>query len=154
MILKPLKSEFNKDFHDRIWKAKNYVREHYEDLKKLSVGQHKLDKEICEGAYINIAEYDNKDNPPWESHLEFVDIQIIFEGAEDYIIANTSELKPKEDDKATDYHNWEGEGAVRLTLTPGNILILLPYDAHRVGLAPKTGKNHVKKGIVKVPYKA
>ena len=48
MILKPLKSEFNKDFHDRIWKAKNYVREHYEDLKKLSIGQHKLDKEICE----------------------------------------------------------------------------------------------------------
>ena len=95
MILKPLKSEFNKDFHDRIWKAKNYVREHYEDLKKLPNGQHKLDNEICEGAYINIAEYDNKDNPPWESHLEFVDIQIIFEGAEDYILKpfNPLELK-------------------------------------------------------------
>lgn len=154
MILKPINSEFNKDFHERIWKAKNYVREHYEELKKLSLGRHNLDKEICEGAFINIMEYDSKENPPWESHLQFVDIQIIFEGAEDYIIANTSDLTPKEYDITTDYHNWEGEGTARLTLTQGNILILLPYDAHRVGLAPKTGKTHVRKGIVKVPYKA
>ena len=154
MILKPINSEFNKDFHERIWKAKNYVREHYEELKKLSLGRHNLDKEICEGAFINIMEYDNKENPPWESHLQFVDIQIIFEGAEDYIIANTSDLTPKEYDIKTDYHNWEGEGTARLTLSQGNILILLPYDAHRVGLAPKTGKTHVRKGIVKVPYKA
>ena len=154
MILKPINSEFNKNFHERIWKAKNYVREHYEELKKLSLGRHNLDKEICEGAFINIMEYDSKENPPWESHLQFVDIQIIFEGAEDYIIANTSDLTPKEYDITTDYHNWEGEGTARLTLTQGNILILLPYDAHRVGLAPKTGKTHVRKGIVKVPYKA
>ena len=154
MILKPINSEFNKDFHERIWKAKNYVREHYEELKKLSIGRHNLDKEICEGAFINIMEYDSKENPPWESHLQFVDIQIIFEGAEDYIIANTSDLTPKEYDITSDYHNWEGEGTARLTLTEGNILILLPYDAHRVGLAPKTGKTHVRKGIVKVPYKA
>ena len=154
MILKPINSEFNKDFHERIWKAKNYVREHYEELKKLSIGRHNLDKEICEGAFINIMEYDSKENPPWESHLQFVDIQIIFEGAEDYIIANTSDLTPKEYDIKTDYHNWEGEGTARLTLSQGNILILLPYDAHRVGLAPKTGKTHVRKGIVKVPYKA
>ena len=154
MILKPINSEFNKDFHERIWKAKNYVREHYEELKKLSIGRHNLDKEICEGAFINIMEYDSKENPPWESHLQFVDIQIIFEGAEDYIIANTSDLTPKEYDITSDYHNWEGEGTARLTLTQGNILILLPYDAHRVGLAPKTGKTHVRKGIVKVPYKA
>ena len=153
MILKPINSEFNKDFHERIWKAKNYVREHYEELKKLSIGRHNLDKEICEGAFINIMEYDSKENPPWESHLQFVDIQIIFEGAEDYIIANTSDLTPKEYDITTDYHNWEGEGTARLTLSQGNILILLPYDAHRVGLAPKTGKTHVRKGIVKVPYK-
>ena len=154
MILKPINSEFNKEFHERIWKAKNYVREHYEELKKLSIGRHNLDKEICEGAFINIMEYDSKENPPWESHLQFVDIQIIFEGAEDYIIANTSDLTPKEYDITTDYHNWEGEGTARLTLSQGNILILLPYDAHRVGLAPKTGKTHVRKGIVKVPYKA
>ena len=154
MILKPINSEFNKDFHERIWKAKNYVREHYEELKKLSIGRHNLDKEICEGAFINIMEYDSKENPPWESHLQFVDIQIIFEGAEDYIIANTSDLTPKEYDITSDYHNWEGEGTARLTLSQGNILILLPYDAHRVGLAPKTGKTHVRKGIVKVPYKA
>ena len=154
MILKPINSEFNKDFHERIWKAKNYVREHYEELKKLSIGRHNLDKEICEGAFINIMEYDSKENPPWESHLQFVDIQIIFEGAEDYILANTSDLTPKEYDITTDYHNWEGEGTARLTLSQGNILILLPYDAHRVGLAPKTGKTHVRKGIVKVPYKA
>ena len=154
MILKPINSEFNKNFHERIWKAKNYVREHYEELKKLSLGRHNLDKEICEGAFINIMEYDNKENPPWESHLQFVDIQIIFEGAEDYIIANTYDLTPKEYDIKTDYHNWEGEGTARLTLSQGNILILLPYDAHRVGLAPKTGKTHVRKGIVKVPYKA
>ena len=154
MILKPINSEFNKNFHERIWKAKNYVREHYEELKKLSLGRHNLDKEICEGAFINIMEYDSKENPPWESHLQFVDIQIIFEGAEDYIIANTSDLTPKEYDITTDYHNWEGEGTARLTLSQGNILILLPYDAHRVGLAPKTGKTHVRKGIVKVPYKA
>ena len=154
MILKPINSEFNKNFHERIWKAKNYVREHYEELKKLSIGRHNLDKEICEGAFINIMEYDSKENPPWESHLQFVDIQIIFEGAEDYIIANTSDLTPKEYDITTDYHNWEGEGTARLTLSQGNILILLPYDAHRVGLAPKTGKTHVRKGIVKVPYKA
>ena len=153
MILKPINSEFNKNFHERIWKAKNYVREHYEELKKLSLGRHNLDKEICEGAFINIMEYDSKENPPWESHLQFVDIQIIFEGAEDYIIANTSDLTPKEYDIKTDYHNWEGEGTARLTLSQGNILILLPYDAHRVGLAPKTGKTHVRKGIVKVPYK-
>ena len=100
-----------------------------------------------------LGKYDNKDNPPWESHLKFVDVQIIFEGAEDFIIANTSTLKPKTYDEASDYHDWEGEGTVRLTLSQGEILILLPYDAHRVGLPPKTGKTHVKKAIVKVPYK-
>ena len=154
MILKPIKSEFNQNFHDTKKKKKNYVKEHYDELKKLPVGKHALDKEICEGAFINVMEYDNKDNPPWESHLKYVDVQIIFEGAEDFIIANTSTLKPKNYDEATDYHDWEGEGTIRLTLTPGNVLILLPYDAHIVGLAPKTGKTHVKKAIVKVPYKA
>ena len=94
MILKPIKSEFNQDFHDTIWKAKNYIRDHYDELKNLPNGKHLLDKEICEGAFINVTEYDNKDNPPWESHLKFVDVQIIFEGAEDFIIANTSTLKP------------------------------------------------------------
>ena len=154
MILKPIKSEFNQHFHDAIWKAKNYAREHYEELKKLPNGKHSLDKEICEGAFINVVEYDNKDNPPWESHLKYVDVQIIFEGSEDFIIANTSTLKPKTYDEASDYHDWEGEGTLRLTLSPGEMLILLPYDAHRVGLPPKSGKNHVKKAIVKVPYKA
>ena len=125
-----------------------------EELKKLPNGKHLLDKEICEGAFINVTEYDNKDNPPWESHLKYVDVQIIFEGSEDFIIANTSTLKPKTYDEASDYHDWEGEGTVRLTLSQGEILILLPYDAHRVGLPPKSGKNHVKKAIVKVPYKA
>ena len=147
MILKPIKSEFNQDFHDSIWKAKNYIRDHYDELKKLPNGKHLLDKEICEGAFINVTEYDNKDNPPWESHLKYVDVQIIFEGAEDFIIANTSTLKPKSYDEASDYHDWEGEGTVRLTLSQGEILILLPYDAHRVGLPPKSGKNHVKKAI-------
>ena len=138
MILKPIKSEFNQNFHDVIWKTKNYIREHYEDLKKLPIGKHLLDKEICEGAFINVMEY----------------VQIIFEGSEDFIIANTSTLKPKNYDETTDYHDWEGEGSARLTLSPGDMLILLPYDAHRVGLAPKSGKNHVRKAIVKVPYKA
>ena len=154
MILKPIKSEFNQKFHENIWKAKNYIREHYEDLKKLPIGKHKLDNEICDGAFVNIDEYDNKDNPPWESHNKYVDIQVIFEGAEDFIIANTSKLKSKNYDETTDYHNWEGEGTVHLTLSQGEILILLPYDAHRVGLPPKTGKTHVKKAIIKVPYKS
>jgi len=152
MILKPISGTFNKEFHEIIWKAKDYVREHYEDLKKLSVGRYELDKEICEGAFINVSEYESKDDPPWESHLKFVDVQIIFEGAEDFIIANTSTLKPKEYVEETDYQAWEGEGSLRLTLKPGDLLILLPYDAHRVGLAPKTGKTRVKKGIIKVPY--
>ena len=122
-----------------------------------NAGRHSFNKTLRPDNQVEInlslTEYDNKDNPPWESHLKYVDVQIIFEGAEDFIIANTSTLKPKSYDEASDYHDWEGEGTVRLTLSQGEILILLPYDAHRVGLPPKSGKNHVKKAIVKVPYK-
>lgn len=151
MILKPIKSVFNPKFHDIIWKAKNYVRENYDKFKNLPVGKHDL-KEIGEGTFINVTEYDTRDNPPWESHLKFVDIQMVFEGEEDFIIANTKALKPKEYDEQKDYHDWEGEGYVRLTLKEGEILILLPYDAHRVGLHPNGIKTHVKKAIIKVPY--
>lgn len=152
MILKSIEAKYNDKFHTVLWKAKDYIRENYSKLKSLSVGKHPL-PEIAESAFVNVNEYDTKDNPPWESHLKYVDIQVVFEGSEDFEITNIRNLKKKGEYNAeTDYQDWEGESSIRLTLSEGDILILLPEDAHRVGFHPKGKKTHVKKCIVKVPY--
>ena len=154
MIIQPIDDyKWNEEFQRNIEKAKAYIRRHYIDLKVLPVGVTRLDDQICEGAFVNVMEYMNKDNPPWESHKKYVDIQIIFEGEEDFLIANTNTLKPKDYQVDSDYHDWEGEATHRITLRKGEILILLPYDAHRVGLPTKNGKTFVKKAILKIPYK-
>lgn len=153
MILKPIDSSYNEKFHNILWKAKEYVKNNFDKLSKLEVGKHDLSKEIADGTFVNINEYDTKDEPKWESHLKYVDIQVIFSGEEDFIVENIKNLKKKaEYDSEKDYQDWEGEGYTRLTLKKGDMLILLPYDAHRVGLHPKSGKQHVKKAILKVPY--
>lgn len=152
MILNALETKYNETFHKILWKARDYVRENYSKLKSLPVGKHQL-PEIAEGAFVNVNEYDTKDNPPWESHFKYVDIQVVFEGCEDFEIANVQNLTKKGDYNAeTDYQDWDGESSIRLTLFEGDMLILLPEDAHRVGFHPKGKKTHVKKCIVKVPY--
>ncbi len=131
--------------------AYEYIVNNLDEIKKLEVGRHELSN-IHEKAFVNIMEYDTKDNPPWESHLKYIDIQIVFEGSEDFEVGDIDMLEKKgEYDSMKDYQDWTGAGHIFLTLYPNNMLVLYPKDAHRVGLHPKSGQKHVKKGIVKIP---
>lgn len=151
MTLNDIDYSLNKETHMLIVKAIGYIKENYDTIKNMEVGRHEL-KNIHENAFVSVAEYDTKDSPPWESHIKYIDIQMVFEGKEVFEIANTTNLtKHGEYDSNKDYQDWRGEGTTLLTLLPNNLLTLYPKDAHRVGLHPKGEITHVKKAIVKVP---
>ena len=151
MTLNGIDYSLSRETHMLIVKAMSYIKENYNTLKSMEVGRHELG-DIHENAFVNVAEYDTKDNPPWESHIKYIDIQMVFEGKESFEIANIDTLtKHGEYDESKDYQDWRGEGTTSITLLPNNLLTLYPKDAHRVGLHPKCGITHIKKCIVKIP---
>jgi YhcH/YjgK/YiaL family protein len=88
----------------------------------------------------------------WESHLKYIDIQVVIEGQEYIGVTEVSKLKVTENlTPAKDLLFYAPHGlASNLHLTAGEAAILYPSDGHLPGLIAGS-QVQVRKSVVKVP---
>ena len=85
----------------------------------------------------------------FEAHKKYLDIHIMVQGSEGVEIAPPEVLAEFDRVEANDFYAYRGEGDYRLTLSPGDFLVVFPGDAHRIKMqldGPKT----VSKVVFKV----
>lgn len=115
---------------------------------KIPLGRH----EICEGAYINIDEYQTRSEIKFEAHKKHVDIQFLIEGEEKVFVTETNELvecTSYNEEKDVIFYNTPDRNLNTLFLTKGKFIILYPDDAHSPCTLIDVPKR-VKKAIVKI----
>ena len=85
----------------------------------------------------------------FEAHKKFLDIHIMVEGSEGLEVSPPESLTEFDRAEANDFYAYRGEGDYKLTLSPGDFLVVFPGDAHRIKM--QTGKPEtVSKVVFKV----
>ena len=85
----------------------------------------------------------------FEAHLRYLDIHIMVDGSERVEIAPPETLTPLEQNEAGDFYAYRGEGRYKLTLAPGDFLVVFPGDAHKIKMCAD-GPDTVTKVVFKV----
>ena len=85
----------------------------------------------------------------FEAHKKYLDIHIMVEGSEGVEISPPGELQEFDRAEANDFYAYRGPAHYRLTLAPGNFLVVFPNDAHRIKMQVE-GPETVTKAVFKV----
>ena len=120
------------------------------NAEKLSLGRHDVNEQF----FYNVFEYQTSDDhtAPYESHLKYIDIQILVSGEELMQVDDVSHLhileSYNEEKDCILYHASVNNPGV--VLRPGSVLILYPKDAHRSNmyLRPSSVKKIVGKLLI------
>jgi YhcH/YjgK/YiaL family protein len=117
------------------------------DIASLEVGRHDIDGD---NIFVNVSELELRPRSAaaLEVHNEYIDIQVVFGGEEEFGWSPRSELKtPREEfDTERDIQFFLDTPQTFYSVREGQFTILLPEDAH----APMLGSGHVRKLIFKV----
>ena len=137
----------NMNLEKRCLKALDFLSHLKEE--DLSLGRHDVDETF----YYNVQEYDTKVDAlrHFESHIKYVDIQILISGVENLQVIDINRLKvetPYNETKECIYY-YSTNNAASTILRPGSAIILYPKDAHRT-VALNESSCHVKKIVGKV----
>ena len=68
----------------------------------------------------------------FEAHEKFLDIHIMLEGSERVEVSSPKALTVFRSEPENDFWGYQGEGRVKLTLSPGEFLCVWPDDAHKI----------------------
>ena len=85
----------------------------------------------------------------FEAHRNFLDIHIMVDGSEGVEIAPPEGLTEFDRTEASDFYAYRGPASYKLTLSPGNFLVVFPNDAHRIKMQLNTPET-VSKVVFKV----
>ena len=85
----------------------------------------------------------------FEAHRKYLDIHIMVEGSEGVEISPPGELQEFDRAEANDFYAYRGEGDYKLTLSPGDFLVVFPGDAHRIKMQVD-GPRTVTKAVFKI----
>lgn len=117
------------------------------DIASLEVGRHSIDGDDI---FVNVSELElrPREQAALEVHNEYIDIQVLFGGVEEFGWSPRSALKmPREAfDRERDIQFFLDTPQTFYSVREGEFTILLPEDAH----APMLGQGHVRKLIFKV----
>lgn len=132
----------------RIKQALEYLKN--TDFTDFKEGTHELEEK---NIYASMQKYSttNPDYSMWETHKEYIDIQYIVSGKEDFGVDTIDNLTLTTDyDEENDFSLWTGKGDF-VTLNKGDFIILWPQDAH---MPKRTLKEQmqVEKIVIKVKY--
>lgn len=92
---------------------------------------------VCDGITVTFPAYapGAVSTRIWEAHRAFADVHILLKGEEDMQIGYVPEMKAGEYQPQKDFLPLEGTEKTVIRLTPGYGVLLLPNDAHKVGIA-------------------
>lgn len=128
----------------------NFLRNN--DLENMNPGEYPVEGAVDRDVYCKISEGDAKGMviPPLEVHDTYIDIHFLLRGNETIGLRDRSRCNgeniPYDSEKDIAFLEEMPENFVNLS--PGNIAIVFPYDAH----APLIGEGSVKKAVIKVKY--
>ena len=104
-----------------------------------------------EEVFFNVQNYitKNKEECFFETHKDYLDIQLVMFGEEKIGVTEIEKLKlDKEYDKERDLETQKGEPEIVFEMNENNFLILFPGEPHMPGI-----KNNEKIEIKKIVYK-
>ncbi|MDD2425761.1 MAG: YhcH/YjgK/YiaL family protein [Bacteroidales bacterium] len=122
------------------------------NLEVMMPGEYPVKGADRNDVYCKISEGDAKgmEIPPLEVHDSYIDIHILLKGNETIGHRDRSRCNgeniPYDSEKDIAFLEEMPENFVNLS--PGNIAIVFPYDAH----APLIGEGSVKKAVIKVKF--
>lgn len=127
-----------------IEKAFEFFKSH--NLSDFEAGSYKIDGDDL---YVNINEYETKEEQKLEAHRKYIDIQIMLKGEEFMGYTNIKNTKPSIPyNEGKDIVFLHGE-TDKILATSNNFFIFFPEDAHKPSLCAKS-QNQVKKAVFKV----
>lgn len=147
MIFTNLKDELqNKSLSKKIYECIKFTGEN--DLKKYEPGKYEVPGTEIK---MNIDNYNTKseDKGMWESHLKYLDVQIMLEGQEYIAVNNIHNLEEEERHVENDFLKHKGLELFRVLLKAGDVLVFYPEDVHMPGLQVEKSEN-VKKVVFKI----
>lgn len=110
------------------------------------------DRVELKGAEVYATRFTYETLPPedtfFEAHRKYLDIHIMVDGSEGVEISPPEALE--EFDRKDDFYAYRGPGDYKLTLSPGNFLVVFPGDAHRIKMQLEGGPRTVSKVVFKV----
>lgn len=83
----------------------------------------------------------------FEAHRKYLDIHMMLEGSERVEIAPPDALD--EFQREGDFYAYHGQGQYKLTLSPGDFLVVFPGDAHKIKMQAD-GPCTVTKAVFKI----
>lgn len=118
------------------------------DVREIAAGRYDLE----DGCYVNVDEYDTRENYNFEAHRDFVDVQLMVEGEETIFvepITNGIEVVPYSKEKDVAFYTCKRDVYGGVNLVAGNAAVLFPWDMH----APCNAKEqrHNRKLVFKIP---
>lgn len=101
------------------------------DLRQLSKGRNEISGDQ---AFVNRFDYHTMpaEQAIWEGHAKYGDIHVLLSGHEKIGVTNTTQLKLTVQKPEEDFIGYEGDVQVWLPMTPEDVLIVYPEDAHMV----------------------
>ena len=85
----------------------------------------------------------------FEAHKNYLDIHMMLSGSERVEIAPPEALAEFDRVEANDFYAYRGEGHYKLTLSPGDFLVVFPGDAHKIKMQAD-GPETVTKVVFKI----
>lgn len=103
------------------------------------------------GIKMNVMSYNTKSEEDgfWESHIKYIDVQIMLEGEESIGYNNIYDLEKIAYKEEDDFCSYKGKELMKLVFKKDDVLVFYPEDAHMTSLNVKESK-FVKKVVFKV----
>ena len=138
----------NFDLYNISPEIKNFILNIDKDIK---AGKY----EISENAYINIDEYETRDENTikLEAHRKYIDIQFLIDGAERIYTTDIEGLEVSEkynDEKDVEFYQTPKRPLNLSYLTKNKFILLYPDDAHSPCINFDNLTRKVKKAVVKI----
>ena len=136
----------NKSLAKKIYECIKFTKEN--DLKSYEPGKYEIPGTEIK---MNIDHYNTKSEEQggWESHLKYLDVQIMLEGQEYIAFNNIHNLEETERIVENDFLKHKGPELFRVLLKAGDVLVFYPEDVHMPGLqVEKSGS--AKKVVFKI----
>lgn len=142
---------------ERYAKADEYFAKAFKDINKIVKEKTPVGKYIVEeGVYFYmVQEYEAKElcDAKYEVHDEFIDIQVVLEGEEEIRFDLPERLIPGLEPKGDNrYYKIESDTCDKVVLTPGELAIIYPGEAHAPCIKTSEEKKNIRKIVFKIKY--
>lgn len=132
------------NLHKGIKEAFEFFKSH--NIADFEAGSYKIDTDRL---YLNINEYQTKQEQKLEAHRKYIDIQIMLKGSEFMGYTNINNTKVSQGyDEGKDVVFLRGD-VDKILATKENFFIFFPQDAHKPSLCASNPES-VKKAVFKV----